>query len=383
MLFDIALYITLIVFGIGMIYKISGWFRQNVGMAGKDIPTARRFYAAVKGALGTLFSGKITVILKVFLLDVLLQRRILKDKEDRTVWIMHIFMFVGFLLLLLMHALDSIITASLFSDYESTLNPFRFLRNLFGLFVLAGLVLAVVRRAFLKRDRLRTTRMDYFVIAILIVIITSGFLHEATKISSYSVYQRMVDDYADASDENELHALKAFWTENFGVVSAGVNGPASDEGLAQGEELHEVSCAACHSRPHWAFVSYPLSRATSSIAIAMDNAGIHSLLWYIHFLACFLGLAYLPFSKIFHIFATSVSLLVTETGEMGKEDPVNVATRQMIELDGCSHGGTCHTACPVRQKRQQRIEMTTQFSPVLDHVSDKNSKDLGNRSIGE
>ncbi len=37
---------------------------------------------------------------------------------------------------------------------------------------------------------------------------------------------------------------------------------------------------------------------------ALDRGGASNILWYIHFLACFIGLAYLPFSKMFHIIST-------------------------------------------------------------------------------
>jgi nitrate reductase gamma subunit len=364
-----------------MVYKLTSWFRQNVGMGEKNIPTSRRVYAAVKGILGSVLSGKIFALLKVFVFDVLLQIRVLKDDEDRTVWVMHIFIFVGFMLLLLMHALGSIITSSLFSDYQPTLNPFLFLRNFFGVLVVAGLLLAVVRRAVLMKGNVKTNAMDYYVIVILAVIIISGFLLEGIKMSSYTAYRRMVEDYASATEENELQGLEAFWVEKFGVVSPQVQRPISAESLAQGKELHEISCAGCHSRSKWAFIAYFVGKTTKSIALRMDRAGIQTVLWYIHFLSCFFGLAYLPFSKMFHVLATPVSLLVTAVTKIGKENPANVATRQMIELDGCSHGGICHMECPVRRKRQERIEMTPQFDPMLEYVAGKHWKDLGSRHI--
>jgi heterodisulfide reductase subunit C len=71
------------------------------------------------------------------------------------------------------------------------------------------------------------------------------------------------------------------------------------------------------------------------------------VLWYIHVLACLVGLAYLPFSKMFHIFASPVSLLAN--GVIGKEKlaPANRATLQAMELDACTHCGTCSLRCSV------------------------------------
>jgi len=81
------------------------------------------------------------------------------------------------------------------------------------------------------------------------------------------------------------------------------------------------------------------------VALALDRAGASTILWYIHFLACFLGLAYLPFSKMFHIFATPVSLLANAVMEKDTSDPANIATRQVMELDACMHCGTCSLRC--------------------------------------
>jgi len=379
MLFDITLYISLIVFGIGMIYRVSCWFRCYVGMGQKDISTLDRILYAFRGFFEALFCGRFPAILKIFVRDILFQINILKDHEDRFVWIMHVLIFFGFVLLFLMHALESIVSASLFSEYQSTLNPFLFLRNLFGLMVLAGLVIAVIRRFVFAKDRLSTNAMDIYTIVILAVIIISGFLLEGVKISSYTAYQSMVEEYSGASDEEEFKALEAYWVKNYGVVSPRGMKSADAEILARGLELHQNDCAYCHSRPGWAFVSNSVSVGTRPVALWMDKAGLQTLFWHIHFLFCFIGLAYLPFSKLFHMFSTPINLLVAAATGEDEGEPANIATRQMLELAGCSHGGTCHMECPVRVKRQERIDEKPQFSPALDYIGKKSGEDLGTR----
>jgi nitrate reductase gamma subunit len=380
MFFDVTLYLALVVFGIGTAIRIISWFRRDVGIGEKGIPASARLGAAVKGFLGAMFSGRIFVLLKAFVVDVLLQLRILRDKEDRMLWVMHILIFAGFTLLLLMHALGSVLTRTLFPDYQSTLNPFLFLRNLFGVLVFVGLILAVVRRASLRKDRVKTTGMDTIVIVLFVIIMVSGFFLEGTKINSHAVYRQMVEEYATVANPAERKALEAYWVKNFGVVSPGAKEPFSQEILDKGKEAHEVSCASCHSEPQAAFVSYPLSRLMKPAALGMDRAGLPNALWIIHFIACFVGLAYIPFSKMFHIIATPVSLLVASAGGE-KEDPAALATRKVIELDGCSHGGTCHLECPVRQKRQERINLTDPFGPEGDFIGEKSFQELGCRSF--
>jgi len=345
MFYDIALYVSLAVFGIGMIYRISTWFRRNIGINDNDIRVSRRISAAFKGIIGAVCSANLLTLIKVFVVDVLLQIRILK--EDFLRWLMHILIYGGFMLLLLMHAMDSLITEPLFSEYYSTINPYMFLRDLFGLMVIIGIGIAVYRRFIRRVPRLKTNAMDRYAIIILAVIMLSGVFLEGGKITSFSKYKEMVEEYADTDDEQELQQLEAFWVKEFDIVSPKVAGPFTEEALEQGAELHDMSCAACHSRPKWAFMGYAVAKVTKPFALVLDRGKIHTLLWYIHFLACFFGLAYLPFSKMLHIFASPLSLLANAVMDKERSDPANIATRQAMELDACTHCGTCSLRCSV------------------------------------
>jgi heterodisulfide reductase subunit C len=297
------------------------------------------------GVLRTLFSAKVFVVLKVFSQDVLFQRWLMR--KDFLRWVTHMCMYGGFVLLLLMHGLDKLITSVLFDDYYSTLNPFMFLRDLFGLVVIVGIALAFYRRLLAKAPHPKTTAVDYYALIILAVIMISGIILEGTKIVSHSRYQEMVEEYAAMEESEELKALEAFWVKEFGVVSPDAEGPFDQDVLTYGEQVHEMVCADCHSHPQWAFMGYGVARVISPIALPLDGANVHTLLWYIHFIACFFGLAYLPFSKFFHMFATSAFLLVSSVMEEGKSDPLNLATRQAMQFDACTHCGDCTTRCSV------------------------------------
>lgn len=379
MVFQIALYISLAVFGLGLVYRLSAWVRKDIGLCQADIPALTRVLAAIKGVLTSIFSRRIFALAKAVVVDILFQWRILGDQHDRIVWIMHMLMFIGFMGLLLLHALGGILVSPLFPDYQSTLNPYLFLRNLFGAMVIAGLILAVIRRTALLPLAVKTNAMDKAVILIVGIIIVSGFALEAIKITSHSAYARMVHEYSVTEDKDELHALEAYWVDSFGVVSSRTKGPFAEELLTKGRQVHETSCQACHSEPRSAFVSYAGAKAVGGWSLRLDDAGIQIALYHIHFLCFFLGLAYLPFSKMFHVFATPISILVTAAMDGAEQDSVNDTTRQAIELDGCGHRGTCHLECPVRTKRQERIDMLQQFDPVFDHIGEQSLQDLGTR----
>jgi len=343
MVFSVLLYVSLVIFILGLIYKVSTWFSRKVGISARDIKTSERVVSAVKGITGVLFSSKILVLIRVFILDGILQLRILR--EDGLRWLMHILIYGGFMLLLLMHALDSVFTSSVFSDYYSTVNPFFFLRDLFGVMVVAGILIAVYRRFVMKVPRPKTNAMDYYAIIILGAIMVSGVLLEGVKITSHTEFQRMVEDYGGLDDEEEITALESYWVSDFGVVSPNVKGPFDEEVLEMGREVHEANCIDCHSPSQSAFAGYSVSKIIKPAALPLDRAGGVGFLWYVHILACFVGLAYLPFSKMFHIIATPISLMAGEVMEKGKSDPANMATLQALSLDACMHCGTCTMRC--------------------------------------
>ena len=110
------------------------------------------------------------------ILDGLFQIRLYR--ADRARWWAHLLIFWGFAPLLLFHALDGIVHQDVFfPGYESTLNPWLFLRNLFGLMVLAGLVMSV-RRRFKTRSRLKTTAADLAALIVVAAVVCTGFLLE-------------------------------------------------------------------------------------------------------------------------------------------------------------------------------------------------------------
>jgi len=347
MFYDIALYTSLVVFAVGLLYRTSNWFRWKIGPYAAGISTSARISAAAKAIISTVFSAKIATLLRVFVLDVLLQLWLMK--KDFLRWLAHILIYGGFMLLLLMHGLDTLVTEVLFDDYYSTLNPFMFLRDVFGLMIILGLGIALYRRVISKPPRPKSTGADYYAIVILAVIMISGFLLEGAKILSQSRYEEMVEEYAGLGEEEteELRALEAYWVQGFGVASPDVKGPFDAKTLEEGRELHEMSCASCHSPPQWAFIGYPVSRVVHPMATLLDRANVHTMLWYLHFLACFLGLAYLPFSKFFHIFSTPLYLLVDGVMEEAESDPANIVTKMAMQLDACTHCGDCTVRCSV------------------------------------
>jgi heterodisulfide reductase subunit C/nitrate reductase gamma subunit len=351
MFFKTSLYIALILFGIGSGYKVMMWFRRSTGDPGETLSVGKRLAEAFKGVFSALFSVKILHLLKTWFLDVFIQKQI--GREGFIRWLMHFCIAYGFIFLLLMHALDRFVSQKLspgsYSPELSALNPinpFLFLRNLFGAMMLAGLAIAAYRRIFNRVMRLTTRGIDIYALVVLALIALSGFFLEATKIVSHERYQEMVSDFSSISNEEEAKALRAYWAKEYAVVFP--QAPSLDAAsLTKGKEVHINNCSSCHSRPTAAFVSYGMAKMISPSALTLSQKNIREGLLYFHYLVCFLGLALLPFTKFFHVLTSPLIILINGVMDRTKASPANVATVRAIELEACMHCATCSIHCSV------------------------------------
>lgn len=336
--------ISLLVFLAGIFYRIYGWLTQSIRPVAK-ISAADRVSSAVKGSFGTIFSGKLLEIVKTFFTDVLFQRRLFSKSALR--WTAHGLIFVGFILLLFMHGLGTGVSNFFFSDYESTLQPYLSLRNLFGLMVLVGVCIALYRRLTDTPKRVKSYSSDWISLVFLAFIMCSGILLESSKISSYSAFTAMAEDYGDLTEAEEMLPLETYWAAEFGLNSPNVAKPFDPDLIEEGQSIHADTCMECHAPLTGAFVSFSMSKIVGPIAAGLGDAGAVSFFFYLHIISCLALLAWLPFSKMFHVIAAPVSLLIN--GVMGfKEpgkDPANVLNRQMIGLSACTHCGSCSEMC--------------------------------------
>jgi heterodisulfide reductase subunit C/nitrate reductase gamma subunit len=345
MLYSITLYLSLIICSAGLLYRIRCWFTYQVGPRSERFAGMQRAGGAVRAVAAALAGRRVLVLFRVLVFDVLLQAKILRTSFWR--WLMHMSIFAGFLLLLLMHALDGQITRVIFPEYESTLNPFLFLRNLGGALVLAGIVVAIYRRCASRQLKFITRASDRLALAILAVIIMSGFLLESFQIISAPIFNQMVEDYFGSDDPEEVAALKAYWAEDYAVAFDVPRAAVSASLTAKGRMLHKESCAGCHSNPRSAFVSFPLAKAAQIKAGLLNRVRADIGLWYVHFLACFIGLALLPFTKFFHLIATPLRLLVNSVEPQSAAAAINRETGRAMGLDACTRCGICSLHCSV------------------------------------
>jgi heterodisulfide reductase subunit C/nitrate reductase gamma subunit len=350
-LFQMALYASLAVCALGLLWRAIGWLRIRIGPDTREFTPARRAAVALRRAASTLLSRRVLQVLGAFFLDALLLRRLFAKQKLR--WFAHLLVVVGFTLLVLLHALALLVTAKLFPAYASTLDPYLFLRNLYGAMVLAGVALLLYGRRRSRADA-RPARLpaDVAFVSLLSFVVMTGFLLEAHKIASPRAFQRMADEYVSAIDRPHIEALRALWASEFGVAFDDLGQPIDPSLVEQARKLHEEACASCHAKPTTAFVSYPIARMLAPVTRLLDDARADAWLLYLHVFACFLGLASLPFSRFVHAVASPISLLVSAAARNGAGTATTAtvegrAMRRALALDACVRCGLCDLDCSV------------------------------------
>jgi heterodisulfide reductase subunit C/nitrate reductase gamma subunit len=343
--FQTALYAALLLCALGLLWRMAAWYRVRIGPDVQAVKLWQRLSALLRGTAAALFGRRVFQVLGAFFLDVLLQRRLYRSDKFR--WLAHLLILVGFMLLLLMHALAPVVTARLFSGYESTRAPYLFLRNLFGAMVVFGLALFLVG-VWRRRGRMASTRrpMAWAFVVLLGLVLVTGFLLEAAKIASPQAFYRMARQYR-VTDAAELEPLRAFWASEFAVAFDDLKYPIAADMLRKGRQMHDDNCADCHARAASAFVSYPLARMLAPMARSLDQAHAPTWLLYLHLLACFIGLATLPFTRFFHAVAAPISLLVHGAAPSGAFSSAARAARRALALDACVQCGICDAHCSV------------------------------------
>ncbi len=126
-------------------------------------------------------------VLTTLVMDILIQRRILKRSVLR--WVMHITIFWGWIMLFVFSM--GIFVVELLSKagiYHAEVHPLveNFplivtLNSVFGYVLFIGVLIAIARRLFIKEVREGTTFYDLFLIWGLFVIVITGFISEGIR----------------------------------------------------------------------------------------------------------------------------------------------------------------------------------------------------------
>jgi heterodisulfide reductase subunit E len=182
-----------------------------------------------KGKAPSLHHGlNIPAIVKAFIFDCLLQAQILKISFVR--WLMHFCIFIGFLglfaqttvMALASHFLppDTALAKTMFKFPDAPFGGFgaRVLDvwgDFFGLMLIVGLAIAIVRRYIVKTKQLETIQKDTISICLLTTIALTGFLCEGLRLTNPM--------YADIAAYSFVGNILAGIFKGMGLTSATYN----------------------------------------------------------------------------------------------------------------------------------------------------------------
>jgi len=251
----------LLVLAIGMFLMVRFWLVGTV--RGEASSLHRKISLSADAVWQAIFSRDLARIARVTVLDIVLQRRILKESIQR--WAMHSLIFLPILLRFAV----SVATVLIFAvdpdgDLALTLidknSPFTaFINDLTGFCILAGVIWAVLQRFVIKPAHVATDIQDNVTLGIVGCVVLLGFLTTAARL----LLTQVPGDIAGYS-----------------------------------------------------FLSYPLSRALT--VLPFDWRQTYPILWYAHAIVATVFVAYLPFGKLKHIFNVPLTYYLEEVSGVKK-----------------------------------------------------------------
>lgn len=239
------------VFILGMFYNSMLWMEGSLALTEKNLPKSKKLLSAVSRFAGAVFSRDFGRQAWIFLVDSLLLRKLWKT--NRTRWFFHASILFGMLGIFILDLVTVLLTEVLHLD--SFINPdgwgkiwirdFGF--ELFGTILLIGLIAAAGRR-FVRRPRqLVTGSEDVISLLFLLAVVLSGFVLEGIAIASH----------LPGHESNWPYSFLGYFFSSFMPI-------ASIETYAQ--------------------------------------------LWFAHAVLSVAFIAYIPFSKLFHIFSAPLAI---------------------------------------------------------------------------
>lgn len=219
--------------------------------------------------------------------------------------------------------------------------------DILGLAGIAGMLMAAFRRYVLRPKRLETTADDAVILFGLLVVLCSGYVMEGMRMATQG------DQWAMWSP---VGLLAAKW---FGAT------------LAAGGVLAPAGAAAGAGMATW----YPY-------------------FWWGHMLLAVALVAYMPYSKLFHVFLAPMNQFMKNLGPKGALAHVDIENtetfgasrldefswKQLFDTNACTRCGRCQDQCPAnaagktlspKQVIQNMRKALEKFGPVLAETKAK------------
>jgi len=251
---DTTTIISLIIFLVGVLIALSYFLSGSIERKSSEANSLAKFFILIGLGLRGLFSRRFPLILKALILDVLLQRRLYKQSEAR--WWIHALIFYPFVFRFawgmagLLGSLWSPSSNWVWSMLDKNNIVVAFSFDLSGILLLLGVFLALCRETIARLQRkIALPRQDPWALLLMGGIVVAGFLAEGIRMAMTGL---------PGSSE---YALVGYWISSlfFGIKDLGT---------------------------------------------------LYVYAWYAHAVLVGAFVAYIPFSRLFHIIMGPVSLLI-------------------------------------------------------------------------
>ncbi|MCX7683592.1 MAG: respiratory nitrate reductase subunit gamma [Anaerolineae bacterium] len=185
----------MVLFLAGMWFSFSQWLRGSVGGSGES--TGRKLGAVLRVALGTVFSARLPLLIKTFVVEAWFNRRLYRNSFWR--WLNHFLLLSGLLLLFTLSGISALSDKVLIHFFHlehvpwigmwvNPDHPITALLNEIGAVLMSvGFIFFVIRRYFTRVPQLRTGPMDTWMVIGLGLILLSGWVAEVARLNSSDV----------------------------------------------------------------------------------------------------------------------------------------------------------------------------------------------------
>lgn len=275
-----------------------------------------RVYSAVRRGKHEPGFGNIFQRLTGTFAEILLQRKIMKRRFPG---IFHLMIAGGFMLLFVGTFVTFIQTdLSIALLYNFLCLYLSLILDIAGLVLITGVLLALYRRCVIKPKYLETTWEDFAVLALLLLVAVTGFL-----------------------------------VEGFRIGSGQASGPV------------------CRSSPDshrdwlWSPFGYLVSLSFSGLMSQPEMMFSWTVFWYIHMLLSFIFIAYLPYSKLIHIFISPLNIFfrnhnpniirpidIENSQRFGTAVPEDFSWKSLMDSYACTRCGRCQDVCPASNTKK-------------------------------
>lgn len=249
---------------------------------------------------------------------------------------MHAFLFWGFLLLAIAAGLDASHFWLHWPHLEGNLYiGMSWIVDVFGFLALIGIIVLAFIRYVQKPDRLNDTKAaDGWMLFLIFVILFTGFMIEGARIAAQ---------------------------------------------ILQTPFMEQVPYEKIASPFGWMFASVMTGWGVDHLLMW------HRLLWWFHMTLAFMFIALVPFTKLWHIFASMCNYFfrdlepsanrmvynIEEAETFGVEKIEDFGWKDLLDLDACIRCGRCQENCPAFNTGKALNPKLTLIQAMKKHLDDK------------